>query len=201
MTCITSFLDIPRFAVSLLTIISSTYFTCRTSINALFFLGKAFSYVIGFLPILCKKINTICLGTGSKRKSKLDSSRFPIKAGYQLSTNNFFSLGQFSYVRQLFLCLFSSGLSFATLTVAVSCGAENSAPGSMGINYQYPTTNFARTITLICFICSSCLAFYCCALINIRFLPLIFLKYYLMWRAPRDTGKEGREGLEEEPTD
>ena len=100
MTCITSLLDIPRFSVSILTIISSTYFTWFSYNNTIFFIGRAFSYVIVFLPILWKALNTVCLGTGSKHNSKQASSHFPLKDGYQLFTRSFFGLGQSSSVHQ-----------------------------------------------------------------------------------------------------
>ena len=106
MTYITSFLYIPRFAVSLLTIISSTYFTCLSDRNDLFLIGKEFSYVIGFLPILCKKMNNFCLGTGSKRNSKQASPHCTPTAGYRLFTKYFFSLCQFSSVHQKIIYFF-----------------------------------------------------------------------------------------------
>ena len=128
--------------------------------------------MIGCLPILCKKFNNVFLRTGSKHNPKLSSSQCTLTDGYQIFTKAFFSLGQLSYVCQLLLYLFDDGLSFETLTVTVSYGDKNPAPDSMGINYQYPTTNFYRTITLICFICSSCLALSCCGLMHFSFLPL-----------------------------
>ena len=186
MTCITSSLDIPRFSVSLLIIISYTYFTCEFNSNNLFFLGKIWSYVIGFLPILSKTLNNVCLGTGARPNSKQASSHCPLKDGYRLFTKASFSLGQLASNHQWSLLLFSACLYSATLAVSVSCGADNSFHDSMGINSQCPTTNFARTATLSRFIRSSYLAFSCCGLIYFRFLPLFFLKYSWMWRAPRE---------------
>ena len=189
MTCIFSFLDIPRFSVSLLEIISFTYFAWISDRNYIFFIGKAWSYVISFLTILCKKLNNVCLGIGSNHNSKLASSHFPLTAGYRLYNKYLLSLVHFSSVHQLFICFFSAGIFFVTLTVAMSCGANNSSHGYIGIKSQYPTTNFAWTITLLFFIRSSCLAFSCCGLMNFRFLPLLFLEYSWMWLAPKETGK------------
>ena len=137
MTCITFFLDIPRFSLSILTIISSTYFTCLSDSNDLLFVGKEISYLIGFLPILYKTFNNVCLGTGSKPNSKQDSSRFPLTYGYQLFTKSSFSLSQLYSVHHEFLCFFAAGISYSTLTVAVPCGANNPDPDSMGINSQF----------------------------------------------------------------
>ena len=124
MTYITSFLDIPRFAVSPLTIISSTYFTCLSGSNALFFIGKAFSYAIGFLPILCKALNTVRFGNGSNHKSKQGSSHFPLTAGYGIFTKYFLRIGQFYSIHHEVIYSFATILYFSTLTVAVSCGAD-----------------------------------------------------------------------------
>ena len=52
--CITSFLAIPRFPRSLVTTVYSTYFTCLYDRKTFCLRGKAFSYVIGLLPILFK---------------------------------------------------------------------------------------------------------------------------------------------------
>ena len=164
MDCITSFLDIPRFAVSILIIISSTYFTCKFDSNDLLFSGKTLSYVIGFLLILRKTLNTVYLGTGSRPNSKQASSHCPLRDGYQLFTKASFSLVQLASDHQWFFFFFPARLSSGTLTVDVSCGAENSSHDSMGINYQYPTTNFSHTTTFSCFIHSSCLAFSWCGL-------------------------------------
>ena len=178
MTCTTSLLEIPRFVVPLLTIISYIYFTLFSDSNALFFIGKVFSYVISFLKTLYKTLNTVCLLNGSKPNSKQASSHCPLKYGYRLFTKDFSSLGQFYSVHQQFLCFFAVGISSATLTVTMSCGADNSAPDSMGINSQYLTTNFYWTITFLNFIRSSCLDFSCCGLMNFSFFPLLLMKYY-----------------------
>ena len=141
---------------------------------------------MGFLPILCKILNTVCLGTGYKTNSKKYSSHCSLTSGYQLFTKDFFRLGQFSSVHHEFLCLFSVGISFLSLTVVVSCRADNSAPDFMGINSPYPTTNFSHNITLLILILSSCLDFSCCVLMDFHFHPLFFLKYSLMWSSPRE---------------
>ena len=176
MTCITSFLDIPRFAVSILIKIFSTYFTWISDRNELFLTGNTLSYVIGFLLILHKTLNTFCLVTVSKPNYKQASSHCPLKDGYQLFSKAYFSLSQLASVHQWFLCFFSARLPSAALTVAVSCGSDNSAPDYMGINSQYPTTNFAWTITLPCSIRSLYLEFSWCGLMDFRFLPPFFLK-------------------------
>ena len=159
MTCITYFLDIPIFAMSLLTITSSTYFIWYSDSNVSLFVGKAFSYLIVFLTFLCKTLNIVCLGTRSNPNPKQASPQCPLKDGYPLFTTAFLSHVQFSSVHQLFLCFFAAGLYSATLTVAMSCGTNNSDPASMGINYQYPTAKFSQTITFLWFICSLYLAF------------------------------------------
>ena len=146
--------------------------------------------MIDFLTILRKTLNTVCLGTGSNPNSKQASSNCTVKYGYWLLTKASFSLGQLAYVHQWFLCFFAACISSATLTVAVSCRAENSAPDSMGINYQHPTTNYAWNITLPRFIHSSCLDFSCCGWMNFRFTPLFFLKYSWMWRDTREGEKK-----------
>ena len=134
--------------------------------------------MIGFLTILCKKWNTVCLGTGYNPNPKQALSHCNLTAVYQLFTKALFSLEHFYSVHNEFICFFATGLYFVTLTVAVSFRADKSAPDSMGVNSQFPTTNFAWTIKLLRLIYSSCLASSCCGLMHFRFLPLLLLKYY-----------------------
>ena len=135
--------------MSLLQIISSTYFTWLYDRNALFFIGKVLSYVIGFLPIICKTLNPFCFGTGYNTNSNQASLHCLLIDGYWLFTKSFSSLGQFSSVHHKVPCLFATNISFTSLTVSIFYGAENSASDYMGINYQYQTTNFARDISLL----------------------------------------------------
>ena len=136
--------------------------------------------MIGFLPILRKKLNTVYLGNWSRPNSKQATSHYPLKYGSRLFTKAFFSLGQLACDHHwLLFFFFPARLSSETLTLDVSCGAKNSSHDSMGINSHYPKTNFARNITLTFFIRSSCLALSCCGLMNFSFLPLFFLKYLL----------------------
>ena len=155
--CITSFLDTPRFAVSLLTIISSTQFTCISNRNFLFLIGKPFSYLIAFLTALLKQSTTIIWGTAYSPKPKYPPSHNVSNFGYQCLSSDFFSLGQFSSVYHELIFNFSGGssLSWSSLslvTVDVSCSSELSAPYSKGINYHNPTTNFVSNVTRIFFL-------------------------------------------------
>ena len=126
--CITSFLDIPRFSMSLVTIISSTYFTFICYSNECFLLGKAFSNFIGILPILCKQLVTVILGMGS--------SHTPLTARFLRISRSLFSFGLFSSFRHKVLIHFAAGSSNSFITMAVSCSDELSDPNSIGTNSQ-----------------------------------------------------------------
>ena len=123
-TCIASFLDIPSFAVSLVTTISSTYFNCLSDKNAQYIRRKSFSYVIGFLPILFKQLITAVQVIGSLPNSRSPSSHTTYTFGLLILYRDFFSLGQFSSFHHEVLFHFTSGSSFFLITVAVSCSAE-----------------------------------------------------------------------------
>ena len=183
--CITSLLDIPRFDMSLVTIISSTYFTCICDINYWFLIGKAFSYVIGLLLILCKELVNIFQVMGYLPNSKQSASHTPSTSGFLHLSISFFSLGQLSYFHQKSLFLFDDGSSNSLVTADVSCSDELSDPYSMGINYPKPTTNFTQAVTLIWFLRSSRLAVSWCGLMNFLFLALLLLRLSWIFSAPR----------------
>ena len=82
MTCITSFLDIPIFAMSLITTVSSTYFTWIYDGNAQYLRVKAFFYVIVFLSIIWKQLSVIIWVTVSLPNSKSLSSHTPYTVGF-----------------------------------------------------------------------------------------------------------------------
>ena len=151
-TFITSFLDILTPAVSLVIIITSTYFTCLCNSNARFLRGKAFSYVMGLLPIIFKLFSTVIQGTGPSPNPKSPTLHTPYTVGLLSLYSNLFSLGNSSSLHHKVIFLFAFGYSFSLVTVAVSYSAELSDPDSMGINSQKPTTNFAWTVTLIFFL-------------------------------------------------
>ena len=163
--------------MSLVTIISSTYFTCLCDSNVRFLLGDKFLYVIALLPILCKQLVTACQGTVFSTNSEQAASDTPLTAGFLRLSIDFFSLVQFSSFHHKSLFHFAAGSSNSLVTVAVSCSDELLAPDSMGINSSKPKTKFVWTVTLIYFLCSSCPAFSSCGLIHFRFLPLFFLEY------------------------
>ena len=119
-TCIAPFLEIPSFAVSFLTIIFSTYFTCICDRNARFLRGKTFLYMIGFLPIFFKQLATFVQGTGSLNNSKYLSSHIISTIGILSLSSDFFSLDNFSSLHHKFLFGFSAGYSFYLVTVVVS---------------------------------------------------------------------------------
>ena len=175
MTCITSFLDILRFAMSLVTTISSKYLTCLSDSNTRYLREKAFSYVIGLLPILFKQSTTFYRGMVSSSKSKYPSSHTPYTIEFLNLSTDFFCLVQFSSFYHEVLFRFTAGLSFSLITAAVYSSAELSHPDSMWTNTPKPTTILSQTATLICLLRSSRLDFSCCGLNFFRFIPLLFL--------------------------
>ena len=166
MTCITSFLETSSFPVSLVTTISYTYFICLSNGNPFCLRRNSSLYVIGLLPIFCKQLDTGIWGTGYLPNSKSSSLHTTSTIGFLIISRYFFILGQFSSLHQNFLFCFAVGSSLFLVTVTVFCSYELSYPDSMGINSIKPTTNFAHTVTLICFLLSSCLAFFCCVLMT-----------------------------------
>ena len=81
-----------------------------------------------------------------------------IQLGYSVSPD-VFSLGQFSSFHHKVIFHFTDGSSLSLVPVTLFWYYELSAPDSMGINTQKPKTNFAHTVTLICFLRSSCMDF------------------------------------------
>ena len=78
--CINYFLDTPRFAVSLVTIISLIYFTYLCDSNDRLLTGKELLYVIDLLLILCKTLTTFEQGTRSLPNPKEAPSLTPSTA-------------------------------------------------------------------------------------------------------------------------
>ena len=78
--CINYFLDTPRFAVSLVTIISLIYLTYLCDSNDRLLTGKELLYVIDLLLILCKTLTTFEQGTISLPNPKEAPSLTPSTA-------------------------------------------------------------------------------------------------------------------------
>ena len=152
---ITSFLDAPRFDASLVIIIYSTYFTWLFGSNSQLLVGEALLNVIGLLSILFKQLATVIWGTGYLPNYKQSSSHTPLTTVFLRFSRASIILGQFYFFHHEFLFWFAAGYSFYVVTLVVSCSAELLAPDSMGVNYPKPTTNFSRTVTLVCFLWSS----------------------------------------------
>ena len=155
MTCITSFLETSSFPVSLVTTISYTYFICLSNGNPFCLRRNSSLYVIGLLPIFCKQLDTGIWGTGYLPNYKQSSSHTPLTTVFLRFSRASIILGQFYFFHHEFLFWFAAGYSFYVVTLVVSCSAELLAPDSMGVNYPKPTTNFSRTVTLVCFLWSS----------------------------------------------
>ena len=134
--CITSLLDILRFAMSIVTIIYSTYFTCLLDSNERFLVSKLFPYVIILLPILCKQLVTVFQGTESSPNSKQSESHTPLTAGFLCISIYLFRLGQLSSFSQKSLFCFDCGFSNSLVTVDVYCSDEVPYPDSMKTNSQ-----------------------------------------------------------------
>ena len=92
----TNLLDIPRFDVSPVKNISSMYFNFLWYINARFIMGKKFSYVIGFLPILCKQLVNFFQGMVSSPKYIQAASHNLLTAEFVRPSIAFFSFVQLS---------------------------------------------------------------------------------------------------------
>ena len=133
---ITYFLDIPGTAISLLTIIYSTYFTCIYNSNSHLLIQKAFLYLIIFQTILFKKLATVCRGTGSSPNPKQASSHTPLISGFLRLYIVFFRLVQLYSFNLKVLFYLADGSSNSLVTVNMYCSAGLSAPDPKGINYQ-----------------------------------------------------------------
>ena len=196
-TCFTYLLDIPRFSVYLVTTISSTNFTWLSNNNIWYIRGKAFSYVIVFPPILFKKLATLVQGTGFSLNSKPPSSHTPYTVGLRSISSYLFSLGHLYSLHHKVLFRFADDSSLLLVTLDVSCSDELSYLDSIGMNSPKPTTNLSCTVTLICFLHSSRLAFSYFVLTNFHCPHLLLLKYSWIWHSLRYRGREGRQVLEE----
>ena len=159
-TFIASFLNIPRFAMSLSTNISWTYSNCIYDRNLLFLRVNSFSYVIVLLSILIKKISAAILGTRTLPNSKYPSPHTMSTFSFLCTSSALLLLGRFSSFQNncIFHFIYISFLDWSSpplVTVDVPWYSELSAPDYKGINFQNQTTNFSRTVTLIFFLCSS----------------------------------------------
>ena len=108
-TYITSFLDIPIFAVYIITIIYSKYFTCLSDSNVQCLRGKSLSCVIGLLSMIFKQLATIIQETGSLLNSKPPSLHTPYTVVFLSLAGNIFSLFQLSSLHQKVFSHFASG--------------------------------------------------------------------------------------------
>ena len=131
--------------------------------------------MIVLLTILCKQFVTVCQGPGSLPNSKEAASHTPLTYVFLHLTIPFFSLVQFFSFHHKYLFRFSYGSSNSLVTVDFSCSDELPAPDYMGTNYQQTTLKLSWTVTLIKFLCSSCLALYSCGLMNFCFPPIFLL--------------------------
>ena len=174
MTCITSFLDNPRFTVSLVTNISSTYFNW---LYDFFLRGKSLSYVIGLLQKLCKKLAAVIWGMGSLPKSKPPSSHTSSTFVLLSISRCFFNIDQLSSFHHKGLFAFLLVPYYPLVTVAVSWSAKLSDHDSKDIKAPKPKTNLSWTVTLIYDLHSSRLDFSWCVLLNFFFPSLLILKY------------------------
>ena len=156
------------FAVSPVTITSSTYFTYLFDRNGLFLRSKELSYVIIFLPINFKQLATVIQGIGSSTNSKYPSSHTPYIIVLLSLWRDLFILDQFYSSHRKVLFLFASDYLFSLESVAVSCYDELPDPYYTDIKYHKPATNFAWTVTLIFFLQPSHLTFSCGSLTNLR---------------------------------
>ena len=127
-------------------------------------------------PIHHKQLETFIKEMLSISNSKYPSLHTPYTVGLLSLSRSLLILDQFSSFHHKSLYCNASGSSFYLVSVAVSCYAELSAPDSMGINYQKPTTNFPRASTLIFFLHPLILYLSWCSLMNFRFISLFFFK-------------------------
>ena len=176
-TYITSFPKIPECYVSLVTIISSTAFTCVCDSNALFLRGKALSYVIGLLPIIFKifplsfEEHDPCLTP----KPLHHTLHLPLDSSVSPETSSDLDSYSPSTTKLSFFCCW---LLILLGNCGLFCSYGLPAPDYTGISSPKPTTNFSWTVTLIFFLRSSHLEISCSGLLDFRFLHLFLLKYY-----------------------